>query len=267
MPSSAAGPRTALTLSSALLRPDWPAPPNVGAVMSQRAGGVSGGPFESLNLSLSVGDEPSAVAENRARFEAAVPARVSWPWLEHGAAVVRLGRDEPRHAAQPADGCWTREPGVACTVTAADCMPVLFTLCDGSAVGAAHAGWRGLALGVLEATVDAMCAGSGNTPADVLAWLGPCIGPRQFEVGADVLAAFGQPQERPDPQRFSARRGGDGQPRWLANLPQLALDRLQAAGVGRVVDSALCTVENPSRFFSFRRDRITGRMAAAIWRG
>lgn len=234
--------------------------------MSQRAGGVSGGPFESLNLSLSVGDEPSAVAENRARFEAAVPARVTWPWLEHGAAVVRLGPDEPRHAPRPADGVWTSERGVACTVTAADCMPVLFTLRDGRAVGAAHAGWRGLALGVLEATVQAMCADVEAAPGDVLAWLGPCIGPRQFEVGADVLAAFGQRAESPDPQRFVRRDAPDGSPRWLANLPQLARDRLQAAGVGQVADGALCTVENPSRFFSFRRDRVTGRMAAAIWR-
>ena len=235
--------------------------------MSQRAGGVSRGPFESLNLSLSVGDEAAAVAENRARFEAAVPARVTWPWLEHGAVVARLGLNEPRHAAAPADGCWTSERGVACTVTAADCMPVLFTLRDGRAVGAAHAGWRGLAAGVLEATVHAMCAATHGTPADVLAWLGPCIGPRQFEVGADVLAAFGQSVDRPDTQRFVRRDGADGSQRWLANLPRLAQDRLQAAGVGQVIDSALCTVENPSRFFSFRRDRVTGRMAVAIWRG
>lgn len=235
--------------------------------MSQRAGGVSRGAFESLNLSLSVGDDPAAVAENRARFEAAVPARVTWPWLEHGAAVVRLGPEEPSHAPSPADGVWTSERGVACTVTAADCMPVLFTLRDGRAVGAAHAGWRGLALGVLEATVQAMCAGVDARPDEVLAWMGPCIGPRQFEVGADVLAAFAQPADAPDPQRFLRRDAADGSARWLANLPQLAGDRLQAAGVGLVVDGALCTVENASRFFSFRRDRVTGRMAAAIWRG
>jgi len=234
--------------------------------MSQRDGGVSQGPFASLNLSLSVGDDPAAVAVNRERFEAAVPARITWPWLEHGAAVVRLDRHAPRQAAWPADGCWTRESGVACTVTAADCMPVFFAVRDGRAVGAAHAGWRGLALGVLEATVDAMCAGTGARPADIQAWLGPCIGPRRFEVGADVLAAFGQHPQRPDPDRFLLHVGADGTPRWLANLPRLALDRLQAAGIGLVVDSALCTVESPSRFFSFRRDRITGRMAAAIWR-
>lgn len=258
--------RASRRLSSELLRPEWPAPAGVGAVMSQRAGGVSAGPFASLNLSLSVGDDPAAVAENRARFEAAVGARVTWPWLEHGAAVALLGLNEPRHATAPADGCWTRECGVACTVTAADCMPVLFALRDGRAVGAAHAGWRGLALGVLEATVQAMCAGSGGAPADVLAWLGPCIGPRQFEVGADVLAAFDKSIDHPDPLRFTRRDAPDGSPRWLANLPRLARDRLEAAGVGLVVDSAQCTVEDPSRFFSFRRDRVTGRMAAAIWR-
>jgi YfiH family protein len=235
--------------------------------MSLREGGVSGGPYASLNLSLSVGDEPAAVALNRARFQAAIPARVSWPWLEHGAAVVRLGPDEPRHSTQAADGCWTTELGVACVVTAADCMPVLFALRNGRAVGAAHAGWRGLSLGVLEATVEAMCAGTGAAPAEVQAWLGPCIGPRQFEVGADVLTAFGQAPGRPDRDRFVPHGGADGSPRWLANLPRLARDRLDQAGVGLVVDSVLCTVENPSRFFSFRRDRITGRMAAAIWRG
>ncbi len=247
-----------------LLRPAWPALTGVGAAMSLRAGGVSHGPWAGLNLSFSVGDDAAAVAENRARLQAALPARISWPWLVHGADVVQLHADAPPHAARPADGCWTTAGGVACTVTAADCLPVLFALRDGSAVGAAHAGWRGLAAGVLEATLGAMCEGVGARPADIQAWLGPCIGPRQFEVGADVLLAFGQALDAPDPACF-VWRGAVPEPRWLADLPRLARKRLLAAGVGFITDSGLCTVEEPSRFFSHRRDRISGRMAAAVW--
>lgn len=251
-----------------LLRPQWPAVPGVGAAMSLREGGVSRGAWASLNLSYSVGDDPACVAENRRRFEAALPARVCWPWLVHGADVVRLDAASPPQAAHPADACWTTERGLACTVTAADCLPVLFALRDGSAVGAAHAGWRGVAAGVLEATVAALCAGTGAQPADLQAWVGPGIGPRRFEVGEDVLAAFGHAADAaaklcdafvPAPP---APRG----PRWLADLPRLALQRLRAAGVGRLSDSGLCTVEDASRFFSHRRDRLGGRMAAAIWR-
>jgi hypothetical protein len=143
---------------------------------------------------------------------------------------------------------------------------VLFALRDGSAVAAAHAGWRGLAGGVLEATVQALCAGTGAAPADVQAWLGPCIGPRQFEVGAEVLQAFGDDPGQPDPGRFVYRARPDGAARWLANLPALAAARLQALGVGAVTAEGACTVEDASRFFSFRRDGVTGRMAAAIWR-
>jgi YfiH family protein len=130
-------------------------------------------------------------------------------------------------------------------------------------VGAAHAGWRGLANGVLEATVQAMCEGAALQPGDLMAWVGPCIGPRQFEVGADVLQAFGRTASD---AAFVERRRPDGTVRWLANLPMLAAQRLAAAGVLSTVIDGSCTVEDPSRFFSFRRDGLTGRMAAAIWR-
>ncbi len=252
-------------MSLPLLRPDWPAVPGVAAAMSTRAGGVSVGPFASLNISRAVGDEPAAVEENRWRFAAAIGARPVWPWLVHGASVTRLEPGAPDIAPAPADGVFTTASGLACTVTAADCMPVLFALRDGSAVGAAHAGWRGLAAGVLEATMQAMCLATGGAPSDVQAWLGPCIGPRQFEVGADVLAAFGQRPDDADPERFVARLDPQGQPRWLAHLPRLAQDRLQAAGVTQISIDGTCTVEDASRYFSFRRDGITGRMAAAIW--
>jgi YfiH family protein len=155
---------------------------------------------------------------------------------------------------------------MACMVGAADCMPVLFAARDGVAVGAAHAGWRGLAAGVLEATLQAICQGQGVPATDVSVWLGPCIGPRQFEVGSEVLDVFGQRAAAPDLTHFVPRPRPDGSARWLANLPVLARQRLQAAGVRDITDSALCTVEDPSRFFSFRRDRVTGRMVAAIWR-
>ena len=249
-----------------LLRPAWPAVPGVGAAMSLREGGVSSGPFASLNISLAVGDDPAAVAENRARFAAAIGVRAVWPWLVHGADVTRLLSGAPDIAPTPADGVWTTERGLACTVTAADCMPVLFALRDGSAVGAAHAGWRGLAAGVLEATVQALCDGTGAKASDLQAWLGPCIGPRLFEVGADVLQGFAQDPEHTDLPGFVFRPRADGVPRWLANLPRLAQDRLETIGVTQLSVANTCTVEDASRFFSFRRDAITGRMAAAIWR-
>lgn len=258
-------------MTLALLRPEWAAPPGVGAAMSQRSGGVSVGPFESLNLSFGVGDDASDVAENRRRWVAAIGVQPVWMRQVHGTEVLRLTA-EHRALAEgaplyTADAAWTTEPGLACTVGAADCMPVLLALRDGSAVAAAHAGWRGLAAGVLEATVGALCRGTGARPADVCAWLGPCIGPRRFEVGADVLAAFGHAAERSDASRFAPHRRADGSAAWLANLPRLARDRLEAAGLAAITGTAACTVEDASRFFSFRRDRVTGRMAAAIWRG
>ena len=250
-----------------LLRPDWPALPGVIAGMSSRAGGVSVGPFASLNLGGAVGDDAAAVAENCARFAAALGARPVWLQQVHGSRVVRLHGGAADAALPPADAAWSSHPGVACGVLVADCLPVLMALRDGSAVAAAHTDWRGLAAGVLEATVQALCAGTGAAPRDIVAWLGPCIGPRQFEVGADVLAAFGQAPAAPDVALFVSRLRSDGSPRWLAHLPRLARQRLQDAGVELVSEAGACTVEDASSFFSFRRDGITGRHAAAIWRG
>jgi YfiH family protein len=254
------------TLAAPLLRPAWVLPPGVQAGMSTRDGGVSSGPFAALNLGVAVGDAPAAVAENRARFQAALGVRPVWLRQVHGSTVLHLQAGTDSHPDTPADAAWTRERGIACTVQVADCLPVLFALRDGSAVAAAHAGWRGLAGGVLEATVQALCEGAGATPAEVQAWLGPCIGPRQFEVGAEVLQAFGDDPAQPEPGRFVYRARPDGAARWLANLPALAAARLQALGVGAVTVAGACTVEDVSRFFSFRRDGVTGRMAAAIWR-
>ncbi len=249
-----------------LLRPGWPTLPGVGAAMSLRTGGVSRAPWDSLNLGLAVGDAPAAVAENRVRWAQALGARPVWLRQVHGTTVLRLDADTSSQPETPADAAWTRAPGIACTVQVADCMAVLLALRDGSAVAAAHAGWRGLAAGVIEATLAALCDGMGAAPGDVQAWLGPCIGPRQFEVGADVLQAFGQSPERADPARFAWSPRADGAPRWRAHLPRLAADQLAAAGVTHVTDAGACTVEDASRFFSFRRDGVTGRAAAAIWR-
>ena len=249
-----------------MLRPGWPPPPGVGAAMSLRQGGVSVAPWASLNLGGAVGDAAAAVAENRIRYAAALAARPVWLQQVHGATVLRLGLAELDAPLPPADAAWTTERGLACTVLVADCLPVLFALRDGRAVAAAHAGWRGLAGGVLEATLAALSAGTGASAEEIVAWLGPCIGPRQFEVGAEVLQALGQHPQTADPARFISRPRADGSPRWLADLQRLARDRLLAAGVREITDAAACTVEDPARFFSHRRDGVSGRMAASVWR-
>jgi YfiH family protein len=245
--------------SDDLLKPDWTVDGRIGALMSTRAGGVSLAPYDSLNLGRSSGDTAEAVAENRRRFEAAVGAELVFLAQVHGARVLRL--PAVATARQEADAAIATEPGQACTVMVADCMPVLFAAPAARGVGAAHAGWRGLAGGVLEATVSALCEAAACAPEDLTAWLGPCIGPRQFEVGPDVLEAFGGRSA----VHFVARARADGSMRWLADLPGLARDRLAAAGLRRVSGGTWCTVEDASRFFSFRRDRVTGRMAAAVW--
>jgi YfiH family protein len=253
-------------MSLPLLRPAWAAPPGVGAAMSLREGGVSEGLYASLNLGVAVGDDAETVVENRARFAAALGAQPVWLRQVHGVQVLRL-RSGTDGADTPADAAWTDERGLACTVQVADCLPVLFTLDDGRAVAAAHAGWRGLAAGVLEATVQALCAGAGASAGDIVAWLGPCIGPRRFEVGADVLQACGALASPATAACFDYRPRPDGSPRWLADLPRLARQRLQGAGVELVSEAGACTVEDASSFFSFRRDGVTGRHAAAIRRG
>ncbi len=247
------------------LRPDWQASARIGAVMSTRAGGVSAAPYDSMNLGAWVGDDPAAVQANMRHFAEAMGARPVFLKQVHGARVVCLDELAPDAPVQEADASYATRPGLACTVTVADCLPVLLAAPASRGVAAAHAGWRGLAGGVLENTLQALCAAAQCEPAEVDAWLGACIGPRMFEVGEDVLLAFGAEPDRPDPQRFVASVAADGSQRWLANLPQLARDRLHAAGVRRINGGQWCTVEDRSRFYSFRRDRVTGRMAAAVW--
>ena len=250
-----------------VLRPEWPAPAGVGALMSTRAGGVSAAPWDGCNLGDAVGDDPAAVAENRARFTAAMEAAPVWLRQVHGTRVLRLQAADTQaapHAPPEADAAVTSERGVACVVQVADCLPVLFAALNGRAVGAAHAGWRGLAGGVLENTLSELCAAARCAPQEVAAWLGPCIGPESFEVGADVLRGFGIDPAAGDPA-FVYRPRGDASARWRADLPALARRRLQAAGLRQISGGQWCTVTDASRFFSFRRDGVTGRQAAAVW--
>ena len=246
--------------------PDWPAPARVRAICSTRAGGVSPPPYDSLNLGDHVGDAPEAVAANRKLFGAALQARPVFLSQVHGWAAVPLAIDTPDGT--QADGCITAESNIACTIMVADCLPVLFTTANGSAVAAAHAGWRGLAgdgkRGILETVCEQLLRETGSTPSEVLAWLGPCIGRRMFEVGAEVKAAF----EANDPQAGELFRPRDDG-KWLADLQGLARRRLAALGVSQIYGNdgadGWCTVTNPSRFFSYRRDRVCGRFAAAVW--
>ena len=252
---------------AAWITPQWPAPANVRAVCTTRAGGISQPPYDSLNLGDHVGDAAEAVASNRAMLAAALGARPVFLRQVHGARTVPLAADTPDGL--EADGCVTTAAGVACTMMVADCLPVLFAAADGSAVGAAHAGWRGLAgadgCDVLESVCDAFRElAQRPTPGQTLAWLGPCIGPDAFEVGAEVKAAF---EARDASAAACFKPHGDG--KWLADLPGLARRRLRVLGITRIYgnDSGRdwCTVANPSRFFSHRRDRVSGRFAACVW--
>jgi YfiH family protein len=235
--------------------PDWPAPPGVRALMTTRQGGTSPPPWDSLNLGVAVGDDPARVIVNRSLLRGLLPQEPRWLRQVHGRAVVHAD-GVPAHAPPEADAAWTATAGVVCCVQVADCLPVLLAARDGSAVGAAHAGWRGLAAGVIEATVSAMP----GPPSGLLAWLGPAIGPAAFEVGEEVLAAF----TRGDPDSAAAF-APSGPGKWLADLFALARRRLHAAGVAAVHGGGLCTVADGQRFFSHRRDRPGGRMAALVW--
>ncbi|MEX0605209.1 MAG: peptidoglycan editing factor PgeF [Marinobacter sp.] len=239
-----------------LIRPDWPAPPGVSAITTTRAGGVSGPPWSSLNLGQHVGDDPAQVAENRLRLcRAAKLSSQQFGWIEqvHGTRVVQL----PLVNAPPADASITRRKGEACVIMTADCLPVLFCDDKGSRAGAAHAGWRGLCNGVLEQTVAAL--GEADT---LMAWLGPAIGPQHFEVGPEVREAFIAKSPAAS-QAFTATGARPGH--FMADIYQIARLRLADVGVTRVYGGQLCTVSDPERFYSFRRDGQTGRMASVIW--
>jgi purine-nucleoside/S-methyl-5'-thioadenosine phosphorylase / adenosine deaminase len=233
-----------------MIFPVWPAPDNVRSASTTRAGGVSQPPYDRFNLAEHVGDAGHAVAENRLRLRQRLNLPAEPLWLEqvHGRQVVDAAMAGGRPAA---DACVSRA-----AVMTADCLPVLFCDRAGTAVAAAHAGWRGLAAGVLETTIDALAV----EPEQLLAWLGPAIGPAAFEVGDEVREAFIAVHAHTG-AAFEARPGG----RWLADLYRLARMRLQAVGVHAVFGGGLCTYSDPERFYSFRRERATGRMASLIW--
>jgi YfiH family protein len=248
--------------------PEWPAPPGVRALTTGRAGGVSVGRYASLNLGDHVGDAPEAVAENRARLRAAagLPAEPCWLEQVHGARVLDLDTLSPDAAGPPdrgavgagtADAAITRSRGRVCAILTADCLPVLLTNSSGTVVGAAHGGWRGLAAGVLEATVRAM-----RVPAaSLMAWLGPAIGPIHFEVGAEVRAAFVD-ADAGAAEAFAKNARG----RYQADLYVLARRLLQRAGVPAVYGGGACTFAEADHLFSHRREQPTGRQATLIWR-
>lgn len=238
-----------------MIEPDWPAPPGVHAVATERSGGVSAGPYASLNLAEHVGDEPGAVAANRDALASALSLDTQPCWLEqvHGADVLDLDTDPPGRA----DGAVTSTPGRVCVVLTADCVPVLLAARDGSRVGAAHAGWRGLAAGVLTQAVARM----GTPPEQIQAWLGPAIGPTSYEVDADVRDAFLGADPSAD-RCFVPTRPGH----WHADLYGLARARLSKSGVEAVYGGDFCTFTESARFFSHRREAPCGRMATLIWR-
>jgi purine-nucleoside/S-methyl-5'-thioadenosine phosphorylase / adenosine deaminase len=238
-----------------IIVPQWPAPAAIRAAFTLRTGGVSAAPFDTCNLAAHVGDDPRAVAANRRRLRALLELPAEPVWLEqvHGHRVVELGAAAPG----PADAAVAHAAGTICAIQVADCMPVLFAAADGSAVGAAHAGWRGLAGGVLEATVRALA----RAPGELLAWLGPAIGPENFEVGEEVRAAF-LAADAGAGGAFAANQRG----RWQCDLYALARRRLAALGVASVSGGGWCTYADAGRFFSYRRDGRCGRMAALIWR-
>ena len=238
-------------------------PAGVHALQTTRSGGVSGGPWASLNLALHTGDDPDHVAANRYRLEQdlGLPSPIAWPRQVHGTAVISAAA---LHAAQEAGGAAEADavvsdrPGMVCAVQTADCLPVVLATADGSAVGVAHAGWRGLADGVLEVTVQALETLRPGMP--IQAWMGAAIGPAAFEVGPEVREAF----VAHDPEAVDAfRPGAEG--RLLADLYRLARQRLQRAGVAQVAGGGRCTFTEAETFYSYRRDGATGRMGTLVW--
>jgi polyphenol oxidase len=248
-------------VSSCWFEADWPAPPKVRALSTFRGDavgndGASKGPFAHFNLGNDVGDDPGAVAENRRRLRdlAGLPAEPLWLRQVHGVTVADLDAEGPGEAA---DAAITRSPGKVCAILTADCLPVVFATESGDKIAAAHAGWRGLSAGVLHATVEAL----GAPPERLLAWLGPAIGPRHFEVGAEVREAFLDG----DPGAGAAFRL-NARGRFMADLAELARRKLKTLGVTRIYGGHECTYDRADRYFSYRRDAVTGRQATLIWR-
>lgn len=248
--------------------PDWPQLPHgIGSFSTERAGGVSRAPYDDgcgkggLNLGMHVGDDPVDVQENRSLLRAALPAEPIWLTQVHGNAVIDADAlsDADEKPASEADAIVTSTPGRVCIIQTADCLPVLFCSSDGKVVGAAHAGWRGLAAGVLENTIQQMRRKGAR---EITAWLGPAIGPQKFEVGRDVLDAF-TAIEAGNAAAFQEVQGQGG--KYLADIYLLAKSALKREGISGIAGGGFCTVTEERRFYSYRRDGVTGRMASLIW--
>lgn len=239
------------------LYPDWPAPANIHAVTTTRIGGVSQGAFDSMNLADHVEDDPEAVQTNRDRLKEKLGLQAEPFWLsqEHGTQVINAMDANP---GTKADGAYSSQSGDVCAVLTADCLPVLLCNQAGTRVAAVHAGWRGLLAGVIETALDNMKV-SGS---EVLAWLGPAIGPDAFEVGSEIRSQF----VARHPQATDAfQQNPHKQDKWLADIIQLARLRLSLKGVSQVYGGNWCTFADKNRFYSYRRDGVTGRMASLIW--
>lgn len=240
-----------------LIEPDWPAPDTVHAATSTRHGGVSSGVFDSLNLGTHVSDDPQRVAQNRQLLRSALQAPTEPRWLNQTHSTIVIDAATVGSSPPEADAAWTNQNDVVCTVMTADCMPLLMCSADGEHLAACHAGWRGLANGIIENTLDTFP----QAAQDILIWLGPTIGPQAFEVGEDVVSAF---------TAWSAESHAafvqTHEDKWLADLYSLAKLRLRAKGFENIYGGEFCTYSDSERFFSYRRDGQTGRMASLIWK-
>lgn len=246
-------------MNPVLLRPEWPAPARVAALVSTRVGGVSQEPFDGFNLAEHVGDDPAAVAANRRALLEAAPGLMAIGWLQQVHGIEVVAADAAR--APAADALFTATPGLGCAVLTADCLPVLFCDRAGTQVAAAHAGWRGLCAGILERTAARFAE-----PAAVLAWLGPAIGSSRFEVGPEVLTQFLAAAHSAQRDATEACFAPSGRPgHFLADLYGLARLRLASAGITEVFGGGLCTYTDAGRWFSYRRAATTGRMASLIY--
>lgn len=241
-------------LESQLIFPDWPAPANIRAISTTRLGGVSHSPWHQMNLAIHVGDDPRDVQQNRDILMnmAQLPQEPMWLQQVHGCDVF----DANNPVSKECDASVSRRCGEICVVMTADCLPLLMTNRQGTVVAAVHAGWKGLASGVIERAIDSMACDA----KDILVWLGPAIGPNHFEVGEDVYAAFVDKNTAANSAFVSVSDG-----KWLCNLYRLARQCLSAYGILSVTGGDLCTYSDAERFFSYRRDGVTGRMASLIW--
>jgi len=243
-----------MSLSDTFIHPEWPAPANVKALQTTRLGGISAAPYDTLNLGLHVGDDPVRVNRNRQLLEPLLPSEPVWLEQVHGTVVANADAAECRVVA---DACIARQSGSVCVVMTADCLPVLLCDEDGTVVGAVHAGWKGLAAGVIEATVQEM----GVAPDKLMAWLGPAIGPHAFEVGEDVRAAFIAHDLQATVAFIPLAVAG----KFRTDIARLARQRLNALGITRISGGTFCTYHQKDKFYSYRRDGVTGRMGTFIW--